>query len=82
MTHAHLVPAALWLKCSRQDATVARQTEELTAGGAQCAKLAGELAAATQRGDDLLLASSGGLTLMQPYLLNFGAIWGPITGQR
>ena len=42
-----------------QDAMVARQTEELAAGGAQCSKLLGELAAATQRGDDLLLASSG-----------------------
>ncbi|KAK9825409.1 hypothetical protein WJX81_002378 [Elliptochloris bilobata] len=43
----------------KQDAAVARQAEELAATGAQCAKLAGELAAATQRGDDLLLASSG-----------------------
>ena len=38
---------------------VARQTEELAAAGAQCAKLADDLAAAAQRGDDLLLASSG-----------------------
>ena len=51
--------AALMAETPSQDATVARQTEELAAGGAQCAKLAGELAAATQRGDDLLLASSG-----------------------
>lgn len=39
---------------------MARQAEETAALAAQVAKLTGDLAAATQRGDDLLLASSGG----------------------
>ena len=43
----------------KQDAVVARQAEDLAGLGAQAARLTGELAAATQRGNDLLLASSG-----------------------
>lgn len=59
MTTYTIGAGCLTARVSSQDAVVARQTEELAAGGAQCAKLTGELAAAAQRGDDLLLASSG-----------------------